>query len=64
MSLDQFREQVESFIAQNRLTPTAFGKRYAADPLFVFQLRKGREPREATRDKILSAITDKTERVA
>lgn len=56
MSLDQFRQQIESFIAAKGMTPTAFGRRFAGDPLFVFQLRGGREPREATRDKILTAM--------
>ena len=54
--LERFRETVERFIADNNLTPTQFGREYAADPLFVFQLREGREPRTATRQRILNAI--------
>lgn len=55
--LERFRTAVEGFIAERGLTPTQFGREYASDPLFVFQLREGREPRSATRDRILSAIS-------
>jgi homoserine dehydrogenase len=54
--LERFQTTVERFISDNSLTPTQFGREYAADPLFVFQLRKGREPRSATRDRILAAM--------
>jgi homoserine dehydrogenase len=56
MSLEQFRARVEEYLDKHDMTPTAFGKRFAGDPLFVFQLRTGREPREATRDRVLSAM--------
>lgn len=58
MSLDQFKSTVEDFLSKTGMTPTAFGKRFAGDPLFVFQLRDGREPREATREKVLAAMTE------
>lgn len=65
MSLDQFKSTVEDFLSKTGMTPTAFGKRFAGDPLFVFQLRDGREPREATREKVLSAMTEQaSERAA
>lgn len=54
--IERFRETVEKFIADNGLTPTKFGKDFAGDPLFVFQLRKGREPRTDTRQRVLDAI--------
>lgn len=54
--LERFRETVERFISDNNLTATQFGREYAADPLFVFQLRGGREPRSSTRERILTAI--------
>lgn len=59
MELDRFREEVEAQIAREGITPTAFGRKYAADPLFVFQLRDGREPRTATREKVLAAISSR-----
>lgn len=58
MTLDEFKTLVENVIAEKQITPTAFGRRFAGDPLFVFQLRDGREPREATREKVLLAISD------
>lgn len=54
--LECFRETIERFITENNLTATQFGREYASDPLFVFQLREGREPRSATRERILAAL--------
>lgn len=56
MTVAEFRQAVESFIQEHRLTPTEFGKQYANDPGFVFALRDGREPRESTREAILSRL--------
>lgn len=55
--IDTFKSTVEAFIANNNLTPTRFGKEFVGDPLFVFQLREGREPRFSTREKVLKAIS-------
>lgn len=54
--IDAFKAKVESFIAEQAMTPTQFGKQFAGDPLFVFQLRDGREPRTQTRQRILAAM--------
>ncbi|MHC1549423.1 hypothetical protein [Phyllobacterium sp. K27] len=54
--IEVFRNKVEQFIKAHGMTPTQFGKEYARDPLFVFQLRRGREPRTGTRQKILHAL--------
>lgn len=54
--LERFRDTVEKFIAAKGITPTRFGRDFAGDPLFVFQLREGREPRTDTRTRILNAI--------
>lgn len=54
--IEKFRSEVEAFIASSGVTPTQFGKEFAGDPLFVFQLRKGREPRTETRQRILDAM--------
>ena len=53
-----FRQSVESFIATRGWTPTRFGRTVAGDPLFVFDLREGREPRSDTRARILKAMQD------
>lgn len=54
--IESFKSQVESFIASREMTPTQFGKTFAGDPLFVFQLREGREPRSQTRQRIIEAM--------
>lgn len=54
--IETFINTVETFIEKKGITPTFFGKKYASDPLFVFQLREGREPRSKTRQKVLEAI--------
>jgi len=40
-----FLAKVEAFLVQARVSPTAFGRDYLGDPNFVFDLRKGRQPR-------------------
>jgi predicted transcriptional regulator len=62
--IETFKATVEAFIAANEMTPTVFGKKFAGDPLFVFDLRKGREPRYATRCKVLDAMQAEQERAA
>lgn len=54
--IDAFKTTVETFITERNITPTLFGKQFAGDPLFVFQLREGREPRMQTRKRILQAM--------
>lgn len=54
--IELFRQAVERFLSVEGITPTEFGKRFASDPKFVFDLRRGREPRTETRQKILLRI--------
>jgi homoserine dehydrogenase len=54
---ERFSKSVEQFIADTKMSPTAFGREFAGDPLFVFQMRNGRESRSDTRDRILAAIS-------
>lgn len=56
--IQSFRQSVEAFIAARGWTPTRFGRTIAGDPLFVFDLREGREPRSDTRARILKAMQD------
>jgi homoserine dehydrogenase len=62
--MESFRQAVESFIAQRGWTATRFGRAIAGDPLFVFDLREGREPRSETRARILKAMQDEGEATA
>jgi homoserine dehydrogenase len=56
-----FRQSVEAFIASRGWTPTRFGRTIAGDPLFVFDLREGREPRADTRARILKTMAEFSE---
>ena len=59
--IQSFRHAVEAFIAARGWTPTRFGRAIAGDPLFVFDLREGREPRSDTRTRILKAMQEHEE---
>lgn len=54
--IETFRQAIESFISSRGWTPTRFGREIAGDPLFVFDLREGREPRTETRQRIAKAM--------
>ena len=56
--IQSFRQAVESFISARGWTPTRFGRIVAGDPLFVFDLREGREPRTETRARIMKAMAE------
>ncbi len=57
----EFLAQVEKYLEETGSSPSRFGREFAADPLFVFNLRKGREPRSDTRNRILAQMRE-TER--
>lgn len=57
--LQQFRDEVNSYLQVSGLTPTAFGDKAASDPNFVFELRNGREPRRSTIAKVRSYMADR-----
>jgi len=59
--IQSFRDAIEAFISARGWTPTRFGRQMAGDPLFVFDLREGREPRSETRQRILKAMQDAAE---
>ena len=40
--------EVEKFLIRSRVAPTRFGRDVVGDPRFVFDLRRGREPRPTT----------------
>jgi len=53
---EQFRAEVEEFLARTGTKATEFGRAAAGDPSFVLNLRRGRSPRLATVDKVLAFI--------
>jgi hypothetical protein len=48
--------QVERHLRSRNLAPSRFGREVAGDPRFVFDLRRGREPRPATADRVRAYI--------
>lgn len=55
---EQFRAEVEGFLARTGTKPTEFGRLAAGDPSFVLSLRRGRSPTLATVDKVLAFIRE------
>jgi 2,4-dienoyl-CoA reductase-like NADH-dependent reductase (Old Yellow Enzyme family) len=49
-------KRVESFLRRTRTPPARFGRDVLRDPNFVFDLKDGREPRRATRRRVLAYI--------
>ncbi len=47
---------VEKYLRTHQLAPSRFGRIATGDPRFVFDLRRGREPRAATRARVLAHI--------
>ena len=44
--------EVEKFLRRSQTAPTRFGRDAVGDPRFVFDLRKGREPRPVTAARV------------
>lgn len=61
---EQFRSEVEDFIAKSGMDPTAFGLAVMNDGSFVFDLRRGRSCRVDTIDKVRAFIAQHRERAA
>lgn len=47
---------VEQHLRRSAVAPSRFGREVAGDPRFVFDLRRGREPRSATADRVRAFI--------
>jgi hypothetical protein len=65
---NDFLDQIERFLRLSGMSASAFGWEAVKDRLFVFDLRKGRECRMATRRKVITWIDnyrpEKTEAAA
>ena len=48
----QLLREVEKFLRVNETAPTRFGRDAVGDPRFVFDLRRGREPRPRTAKRV------------
>lgn|GEM_PF-4473357 len=49
---DDFRTEIEAFLARHDMKPAAFGAQSLHDPKFVFDLREGRSPSIKTMEKV------------
>lgn len=52
--------RIEQHLTASGESAALFGRRAVGDPCFVYDLRKGREPRQATIRKALGAIPDQS----
>jgi len=48
--------KIERHLRSCSVSPTRFGREVAHDPRFVFDLRRGREPRPPTAARVLAFI--------
>ena len=48
--------EIERCLRRRRMSPSRFGREFAGDPRFVFDLRRGREPRPRTAARVLAFI--------
>lgn len=53
---DPVLSEIEAFLENSGMTPTAFGQRALNDPTLVHELRQGRECKRATRARIMEFI--------
>lgn len=47
---------VERYLRANSVSASRFGRQVSGDPRFVFDLRRGREPRPATAARVIAHI--------
>ena len=47
---------VERCLRNQNISATRFGQIVASDPRFVFDLRRGRQPRQRTEQRVLACI--------
>jgi hypothetical protein len=48
--------EVEKFLRQSDTPPTRFGRQAMGDPRLVFDLRRGRDPRPRTVERVLAYL--------
>ena len=53
----QLLREIERHLCASKMKPTRFGRDAVRDPRFVFDLRRGREPRQKTIAKVRSFLT-------
>lgn len=61
---EQLIIEIDGFLRESGITPTAFGELVMADPTFVFRIKGGRSPTSRTIDKVNSFISVHRKRTA
>ncbi len=51
--------KIERHLRSTAISPSRFGREAACDPRFVFDLRRGREPRDATARRIIAFMSNR-----
>lgn len=54
--------RIERYLRRNAMPPTQFGRATVRDPRFVFDLRKGREPRSETVARVVAWLDAQEQR--
>lgn len=50
--------EVEKYLRSSGVAPTRFGRDAVSDPRFVFDLRRGREPRRQTVERVRAFLEE------
>lgn len=50
--------EIEKFLRKSRVAPSRFGRDVVGDPRFVHDLRRGREPRDRTVERVRAYLQD------
>ncbi|HET9640056.1 MAG TPA: hypothetical protein VFP12_12700 [Allosphingosinicella sp.] len=49
-------DRIDTYLRATKTTPTRLGRDAVGDPNFVMNLRDGRQPRQATLDRVIAFI--------
>ncbi len=55
-ALEEFRNEVESFLERSGMAHTTFGTKAMGDAMFVQRLRKGSDPKISTAERVRKFI--------
>lgn len=56
-------ERIDRYLRSSKTTPSRLGRDAVGDPNFVMNLRDGRQPRQATLDRVIAFIDREEEHI-
>jgi hypothetical protein len=56
-------DRIDRYLRASKTTPSRLGRDAVGDPNFVMNLRDGRQPRQATLDRVIAFIDRQEERI-